>query len=440
MAVKIRTKIEKKQRNGYYRIAISPKPTVLNMICVFESLLEQMKEEMPFSLVARVEATPVKNYIEIQVENDSLVTEALKESVFQYKKDQLEYFLQSGISVQAFMNSVRKLTHLLGRMMTKENHYLIREWSFDNGFFKFHTLPYTPVLEEVLLLIDGPNMLSRAYYGTKSKPLKTSAGVPTHGVHRFIERFFQYMRNIQPRPTHVVVLWDSDRESTLRRERYPEYKANRKPKPGDLEIQFTLIKELLDDMNIPQYTVKTFEADDAIYTFAKRWVNEKSAPCYIISNDKDLFQLINAKTKIIGKWKDEEEVLGIREFTDQYGIEPSYWIDVKGLVGDPSDNLPGCPGVGETKVYDIIRTFGRLEDVIASVDAISESSQFKRYAKPLREGKEEALLTKELATLVDVAELHDKDLSEIKLTISKEGMIRGFERLEFNSFLERMNR
>ncbi|MED0675273.1 5'-3' exonuclease H3TH domain-containing protein [Aneurinibacillus thermoaerophilus] len=457
MVAKTGALIEKANKEaGVYRVAISPYPSVTTMIVSLESLLLQLDKEMPFSVVKSVEIEGEKNkFLVVRVDSISLEAEALREGTIQYRNHYIEYLLQSGISVDAFMESVKKFIRMLGKLMTQEKQYEIKEWTYNNGVFKIHTLPFQPIhvqkpslvkntvpdsRPEVLLLIDGPNMLSHAYYGTRSKPLNTSAGIPTNGVHCFVEKFFRYMRNIQPRPTHVAVLWDSEREHTFRRERYPEYKATRSPKPEDLEIQFDLMKDLLKDMNVPQFTVRGYEADDAIHTLAKRWTQEKNAPCYIISNDRDLFQLIDKNTKIIGKWKESEEVLGLEQFTERYGIEPSRWADVKGLVGDTSDNLPGCKGVGEKKVYDMIREYGGLDEIFASVDKISQSPSFKRYAKPLRQGKEEAMLTKELATLVNVPGLLKRDFSELELLLSKEGMIRGFERLEFKKFLENMKR
>lgn len=334
-----------------------------------------------------------------------------------------------------------------------------------------------------LILIDGSSLLSTSFYGNVpntylraktdeereialEKVLKTEDGQYTNGVFTMMKLFEKLFK--QQNPSHVVVAWDLTRD-TFRRELYPEYKAQRGSTPVELKSQFALAQEVLKAMRIPQFIFNRYEADDIIGTLAKRFKEE--VPVYIWTKDQDAVQLVDEQTRlwlITKKAKDMYEELQIDtknilvpdnafEYTPHYvkhyyGIDPHQMIDLKGICGDTSDNIPGVKGVGEKSVVPLLCEFGDIDSIYDYIES-TELNEIKVFLKELGiarspytylmkqsetelVGKASALLSKQLATIhCDIEELQEIGLDSLKLSINEDGRKTMYEKLAFNSLL-----
>ncbi len=290
-------------------------------------------------------------------------------------------------------------------------------------------------LKEKLLLIDGSNMLSVSYYATAAKEtgnlFNTSSGKYTNAVFTMTRKLLHLIHEYEP--THLAIAWDLSR-STFRRDLYPEYKANRKETDPALKEQFETAQSLFEKMNISQFMMAGYEADDLIGTIARKWWRKNSGTCYIVSNDKDLYQLLNPQTVLIVQRKGKEEIVTYNSFRERYNILPRRWVDVKAILGDPSDNIPGVKGVGEKAAIPLIQHFESIENLYDNLASLEEG-RFKRYMIPLQQGERLARLSKELATIITKVPL-DIDLDALRIDIDKQSMIEEFEKLEFRSLLK----
>lgn len=335
-----------------------------------------------------------------------------------------------------------------------------------------------------LILIDGSSLLSTSFYGNVpntylraktdaerekalKKVLKTPDGQYTNGVFTMLKLFENLFK--KQNPSHVVVAWDMSRD-TFRRELYPAYKAHRGSTPEELKSQFALAQEVLKAMEIPQFVFNRYEADDVIGTLAKRFKGE--LPVYIWTKDQDAIQLVDEQTRlwlITKKAKDMYEELQIDtrdtlipdnafEYTPYYvkhfyGIDPHQMIDLKGICGDTSDNIPGVKGVGEKSVVPLLCEFGDIDNIYDYMEN-TELNEIKGFIKELGisrspynylmkksdteiVGKASALLSKQLATIhCDIEELQDVQLDSLKLSINQEERKRIYEKLSFKSLLQ----
>lgn len=205
-----------------------------------------------------------------------------------------------------------------------------------------------------LLLIDGNSLLFRAFYGQGSGArLTNNQGVPTGALHTFMMMYFKYIKELSP--THVCVAFDTA-EVTFRHERFEAYKANRPELPEDLALQMPILRELLDAMSIKRVELAGYEADDLIGTYA-RLAEEQGMRVEILTGDKDSFQCITEKTHVVmPPFKASmgvHSLYDIAAFKERYGLLPEQFVDVKALMGDSSDNIPGVPGVGEKNSFEI---------------------------------------------------------------------------------------
>ncbi|WP_078576705.1 5'-3' exonuclease [Salipaludibacillus agaradhaerens] len=255
--------------------------------------------------------------------------------------------------------------------------------------------------DKTLLLIDGFNLLSRGYfataYGKSDEQLsKNDQGQYINAVRVFFQKLFQLTR--QYPITHISVAWDGKRQDTSRNQQYAFYKAQRQDLPEPLIEQYHLTKELLDNLNVHQLAVGGYEADDIIGAFSTLWAESGFGQTYIYSNDRDLFQLLNPTTAQILSKKKQEIVYSDEAFQAEYDITPTQWVDVKALLGDASDNIPGCPGVGEKSALPLIRQYGDLKQVFKNVDSLDPT--FNRYKKKLREGEETTWISYELSQII----------------------------------------
>ncbi|GAF64519.1 exonuclease [Bacillus sp. TS-2] len=275
-----------------------------------------------------------------------------------------------------------------------------------------------------LLLIDGFNLLSRGYfatsYGKEESQLATNKnGEYINGVRVFFQKLFQLIKN-EPY-THAIIAWDVKREESIRRQYAPDYKGTRGELPTPLIEQYETCTKLLDKLQIHQLTLSPYEADDIIGTISSHWRNHYQAPCSIYSNDRDLLQLINESTVQIIAKKAGEVKYDLESFQNDYALSPSQWVDVKALLGDKSDNIPGCAGVGEKSALPLIQQYENIDTLYENLQANTVDTTFKRYFKKLSSGYESVLLSKKLATIIcDIPHLEDFNFEDCTLPVNKE--------------------
>ncbi|WP_100372910.1 5'-3' exonuclease [Bacillus sp. FJAT-45037] len=285
-----------------------------------------------------------------------------------------------------------------------------------------------------LLLIDGFNLLSRGYfatsYGRSEEELSTnSEGLYTNGLRVFFQKLLNLITEHQI--SHVAVAWDVKREDSVRRQYAPTYKETRNELPQALIQQYETSTRLLEEIGIKQITVSPYEADDAIGALSCLWSKRNDGHCYIYSNDRDLLQLLDHNTTQIIATKQGELLYTANHFTDEYGITPTQWIDVKALLGDKSDNIPGCPGVGEKSALPLIQQYGSVEGVYEQLDAESLDPAYKRYQKKLLSGRESSLISKRLATIIcDIPELAETNFSDFTYMKDEAVLKQAFDQIE----------
>ncbi len=284
------------------------------------------------------------------------------------------------------------------------------------------------------LIIDGNSIMNRAFYGIKL--LTNSEGVYTNAVYGFLNIFFKNLDAVKP--DFVAVAFDL-KAPTFRHERYSEYKAQRKGMPEELFLQMPIIKEVLSAMNVKILELTGFEADDIIGTIAKR-CDDKGIECNIVTGDKDDLQLATKTTKIhltvTSKGTTTTDIYDEDAVFAKYNVTPKEFIDVKGLMGDTSDNIPGVPGIGEKTAFSLISEYKSIDKVYENLDAAKLGPSAK---EKLKKGKDLAYLSKELAT-IDLNSPVAETIEECEaLPYDNERLKEIFTRLEFKSFLERLN-
>lgn len=276
---------------------------------------------------------------------------------------------------------------------------------------------------EKLVLIDGNSLLNRAFYATPV--FTTKDGLPTNAVFGFVKLLLKIVSD--KKPTHIVVAFDVH-APTFRHKMYDSYKAGRKPMPEDLARQFPILKDVLQAMNVCICEQAGYEADDIIGTLAKRF----SLQTYIYTGDRDAYQLVDESTSVCFTRKGVSDLLELtaKNFHDEIGITPTQVIELKALMGDKSDNIPGVAGVGEKSAYSLLEKYGDLDGIYAHIDEITGAMN-----KKLTEGKENAYFSKELATINIKAPI-EVTLSEcvFKMPFSYKVKER-FTALEFKSLL-----
>ena len=209
-----------------------------------------------------------------------------------------------------------------------------------------------------LFLLDGMALVYRAHFALVSRPIFTSKGVNSSALFVFTNTLLDILQN--QLPTHIAVAFDTEAPTERHRE-FPEYKIQREAMPEDIAWALPNVRRLLDAFNIPVLTCDGFEADDIIGTLVRRAENQ-SFECYMVTPDKDFGQLVSEKVFIYkpGRMGDAAEILGLGEIRAKWGIErPDQLIDVIGLWGDASDNIPGVPGIGEKTASKLIAQYGR---------------------------------------------------------------------------------
>ena len=278
-----------------------------------------------------------------------------------------------------------------------------------------------------LLLIDGNSMLFRAYYATVyGRMMKTSNGVPTNAVYGFITMINKALSMVEP--DAVLVAWDAGKP-TFRHETYTEYKGTRKELDQELIVQFPIAREFLDAYGMKRYECEGIEADDIIGSMAKKYPDVE---IHILSSDRDLLQLIDPTTDVylMKKGITEMEVMNEAKLKESMGIVPSQIIDLKALMGDTADNIPGVKGIGEKTALKLLSEYETVDNVYAHIDEIKGKLKEK-----LETDKEKAFLSKYLATIKVDAEI-PLPFADMMLKEPKEELHDFFVKYEMKSFVK----
>lgn len=285
-------------------------------------------------------------------------------------------------------------------------------------------------MADKIMLLDGHSLLNRAFYGLPD--LTNAEGKHTNAVLGFLNIMLRYVE--EEKPTHLLVAFDR-KESTFRHIKYKEYKGTRKPMPAELHEQVPLMKKVLKTMEIPIITQAGIEADDILGTIGKE-AEEAGFDVAIVSGDRDLLQLATKKVKIkIPKTKASGTVTedyyeeDVREL---YGVSPTEFIDMKGLMGDTSDNIPGVPGIGEKTAAKIIKEYHSIENAHEHIEEIKPA----RAKNNLQEYYEQAIMSKDLATIKKDCEIA-YDFKDAKIgTLFTKDAYQLFKELELKSLFK----
>lgn len=288
-----------------------------------------------------------------------------------------------------------------------------------------------------IVLIDGNSILNRAFYGIMgNKMLMTEDGTYTNAVYGFLSIMFKIEEDLKPE--YMVVAFDK-KGPTKRHEMYKEYKANRKGMPEELAMQMPIIKEILQAMNIKIIEKEGYEGDDIIGTLS-RFGENNGLDVTILSGDRDNFQLATDKITIqiprTKAGKTETDNYDRNKVLEEYGVEPYQLIQVKGLMGDSSDNIPGVPGVGEKTALNLIKQYVDIDNLYNQIEAGTDDIKGKLREK-LVENKELAMLSRELGR-ININSPIEENLEEMKVEEwDKSKVLELFKKYRFNRYIER---
>jgi DNA polymerase-1 len=282
------------------------------------------------------------------------------------------------------------------------------------------------------IIIDAMAMAYRAYFAFISRPLTTKKGEPTSAVYGFLNQLLKILE--ENRPDYIAVAFDS-KEKTFRHDRYDKYKSSREAMPDDMIPQLGRIKDIIDALKIPLYILPGYEADDIIGTAVKR-AEKKGMVSFVITPDKDYNQMVTDKVKLIkaGKSLDEIVIYDVAKVKEEFGFAPKQMIDYLALIGDKSDDIPGIAGIGPKTAIPLIQEYGTIEGIYKNINKIEKEG----LRNKLIEGKENAFLSKELATIHCDVPLEMK-FEEAKFTKPDLEKIKSiFIELEFSRLFTRL--
>ena len=284
-------------------------------------------------------------------------------------------------------------------------------------------------MDKRLIIIDGNSIINRAFYALPD--MTNSEGLHTNAVYGFTRMLFKIIDDYKP--THISVAFDM-KAPTFRHKEFSEYKAGRKKMPNELGQQLQPLKELLDTFNIHRMEMAGFEADDLIGTVAKKAEND-DFKVYIVTGDKDAIQLASNKTTtlITKKGVGEVEEYNYDSVVERYEMTPTQFIDLKGLMGDKSDNIPGVPGIGEKTGIKLIKEFSSIENLIENTDQLKGSVK-----KKIEENKDQAVFSKKLATIITDVPI-EISLDELSYgDYDKNAVIEEFKKFGFNTLIKQV--
>jgi 5'-3' exonuclease len=282
--------------------------------------------------------------------------------------------------------------------------------------------------EQRLLLVDGMAILFRAYFATSftGSIRRTSSGVPVNAVHGFVRYFMDAISKFDP--THVICCWDMG-SKTFRTEQYDGYKSNRPDAPEDLIPQFDLVKEVVASFNVPNLGIEGYEADDCIGTLSSMFKDQ--ADIVIVTGDHDMLQLVDDRVSvaIMKKGIGNYMVYTPASLLEERQLTPPQIIDLKGLMGDTSDNYPGVRGIGEKTALKLILEHGSIEGLLANLDGVSKTIRAKIEAD-----LDMLHLSRDLATIRRDAPL-EAELATCGWRYERQMVLSKFEELEFKSLV-----
>ena len=290
-----------------------------------------------------------------------------------------------------------------------------------------------------IVLIDGNSILNRAFYGIMgNKMLTTPDGKYTNAVYGFLAILFKVLEDIEPE--YLMVTFDL-KAPTARHKLYDGYKATRKGMPNELAEQMPILKDILKSMNIKVIEKEGYEADDVLGTMAKR-AEKDGFDVTIVSGDRDTFQLTSNRVKVriphTKMGKTETETFGRKEVLKKYGVTPKQLIEVKGLQGDTSDNIPGVPGIGEKTALELVKKYKTIDGIYEAIEK-GEDDLKPKAKERLLENKELAMLSRTLGT-INLEVPIEENLEEFKIKEwNKEEVFSKFKELNFNRFIDRFN-
>lgn len=284
----------------------------------------------------------------------------------------------------------------------------------------------------MMVIIDGNSLVNRAFYALP--PLTTKEGLPTNAVYGFLTMLFKIFE--EQHPDYISVAFDR-KEATFRHREYEGYKAQRKGMPEELAQQMPVLKDVLDTLMINRVEIEGYEADDIIGTLS-RYGEGKGIEVLVVTGDRDALQLVSSGVKVVytKRGVSEFELYDLDSIEKIYGLMPEKLVDLKGLMGDKSDNIPGVPGVGEKTALKLLHEFGSLEQVLGRLDELPEG----RIKQNLVENAHQAALSKKLAAIHRDIPI-DIDLNKCRrIAPDPDSVLAKFSQLEFNSLFERASK
>lgn len=282
-----------------------------------------------------------------------------------------------------------------------------------------------------MILIDGNAILHRAYHALP--PLTSKDGEPINAVYGFVSMLAKVITDLKP--SHLIVCLDTAKP-TFRHVAYVGYQAQRPRTDSELSSQFEVAREIVKAAAIPLYAVEGYEADDLIGTLAKQ-AEDKVGQVIVVTGDRDILQLVNNKVKVYMPIKGltDAKMFATEDVVERMGVAPEKIIDYKALVGDPSDNYPGVPGIGPKTAVELISKYKSLEEIFKNLGEIPE-----RTSKKLAEGAESAGLSKHLATIALDAPV-TLDLEKAgDWNIKSKALLELFEKIGFKTLAERVKK
>lgn len=290
-----------------------------------------------------------------------------------------------------------------------------------------------------LIVVDGNSIVNRAFYGIMgSKMLQTADGTYTNAVYGFLAILFKELDEVKP--DYIAVAFDL-KAPTARHKMYDGYKANRKGMPEELAEQMPILKDVLRAMNITIIEKEGYEADDVLGTLSR--IGENSGlDVVLLTGDRDSFQLATDKVSIYiprtKAGKTETEIFNRDKVLEVYGVEPKQMIEVKGLQGDTSDNIPGVPGIGEKTALSLVKKYGTIDHLYECVENNTDDLKGKQREK-IAENKELAMLSKTLGT-INLETPIEKSIEDLKMKEwNKSEVYKIFKELKFNRYIDRFN-
>ena len=283
-----------------------------------------------------------------------------------------------------------------------------------------------------LILIDGNNLMFRSYYATaySGNMMKNSKGMPTNALFGFVSMINKIIN--EENPKYIAVAFDIGKN--FRKEQYDFYKEGRQQTPDELKVQMPIARKILDAMNIKHFELEPYEADDIIGTIVKMTEEDKDFASVIVSSDKDLLQLISEETEVKLLKQTGFIRYDYKTFVDDYKIEPIRIIDLKALMGDSSDNIPGVKGIGEKTALKLLQEYKSLENLYGNVESITGKTKEK-----LINDKENAFMSKKIATIYRDVPLNI-DLEDLKFDLKDDTKLKEvYNELEFYSLLKSTN-